>query len=339
MTAEPQAQVPLVEGRGLVASYPVRAGLFGRRRRLTAVNEVSLALAPQETVGLVGESGCGKSTTGRLMLNLERPSRGRVVFDGADITDQVAHDRRAWRALRRHMQIVFQDPYAAFNPRLPIRRQIAEVIEVHRPAVDRDDADVDRLLVDVGLTADLGDRYPHQLSGGQLQRALIARTLAPSPRFVVCDEPVSALDVSVQAQIINLLKRLQRERGLTYLFISHNLGVVRHVSDRVAVMYLGRIVEQAPRDRLFALPGHPYTRALIAAVPRSRVPWGRSALARGDPPSPIDPPPGCAFHPRCPHATAVCRRETPMLRRLGSGHDVACHHAEAMADTAPAAAP
>ena len=328
---------PLVEARGLVAAFPVASGLFARRQDLIAVNDVSLSLAPRETVGLVGESGCGKSTTGRLILNLDRPTRGRVFFDGADITDQITHDRSAWRALRRDMQIIFQDPFAAFNPRLSIRCQIAQVIKAHRTQAEGGAVHgaVERLLADVGLNPRLGDRYPHQLSGGQLQRALIARALAPEPRFIVCDEAVSALDVSVQAQIINLLKRLQRERGLTYLFISHNLSVVKHMSDRVAVMYLGRIVEQAPRRRLFTAPKHPYTRALIAAVPHPDPRRSRAPIVGGDPPSPINPPSGCAFHPRCPSATMVCRTQTPQMRRVDGGHDVACHHAETTAEASP----
>ena len=303
---------------------------------LRAVDGVSLSLGKRETIGLVGESGCGKSTTGRLMLNLLRPTAGRLLFDGDDITDLVDRDHARWRALRGAMQIILQDPYSAFNPRMAIHRQIAEVVRLHRPPDDplTAQARVAQLLTDVGLGVALGNRYPHQLSGGQLQRALIARALAPDPRFIVCDEAVSALDVSVQAQIINLLKRLQRERGLTYLFISHDLSVIRHMSDRVAVMYLGRIVEQAPRDQLFAAPRHPYTQALIAAVPRPNRRRARSVIMRGDPPSPIDPPSGCAFHPRCPFATEICRTRVPPSRNLGQQHEVACHHAEATAEHA-----
>lgn len=320
---------PLVEVSNLSAKFLVgQRGFFGPRRTLTAVNDISFSIGHNQTLGLVGESGSGKTTTGRLVLNLQRPSNGRVMFGGQDISKTIDEDREAWRLLRREMQIVFQDPYQSFNPRMTVGDQVAEVIVTHKIAASKAALGLVAELFDsVGLAVNFADRFPHQLSGGQLQRALIARALAPNPRFIVLDEAVSALDVSVQAQVINLLQKLKQERGLTYLFISHNLAVTKHVSDVVAVMYLGGIVEIGPRKSLFSLRSHPYTKALIAAVPEP----GRSALkveTRGDPPSSIDPPSGCTFHPRCPFADARCRAEVPKLRKAASEHLTACHHFE-----------
>ncbi|MBM4183274.1 MAG: ATP-binding cassette domain-containing protein [Gemmatimonadetes bacterium] len=328
---------PLLEVRDLAKHFPVRRGSFGRvRAHVRAVDGVSFDLWRGETLGLVGESGCGKSTTGRALLRLIEPTGGDVRFDGQDVR---ALDRTGLRALRRRMQIVFQDPVGSLNPRLSVGAMLEEVLTVHGLGLpNRRDRAVE-LLERVGLSADHIDRYPHEFSGGQRQRLGIARALSVEPDFLVLDEPVSALDVSVQAQVINLLQDLQAELGLTYLFIAHDLAVVEHVSDRVAVMYLGRIVELAEASALYAEARHPYTRSLLSAVPRPD-PVGRASRSRivleGDVPSPIDPPSGCPFHPRCPHPAkdASCRGIVPGLEgraesgRGGErvGHFVACHH-------------
>ena len=278
-----------------------RKGLGRKPVRLRAVDGVSFHIDPGETLGLVGESGCGKSTVARLVLGLERPDAGRVAFESQEVQAAGSAD---WRRLRRRAQMVFQDPLSALDPRLNVGRQVLEPLDIHRigTAAQRPQQ-LAAALAAVNLPAELAQRFPHELSGGQLQRIVIARALVLEPRLVVCDEPVSALDVSVQAQVVNLLGSLQRARGIAYLFISHDLKVIRHISHRVAVMYLGKLVETAPRDALFREPLHPYTQALIAAVP---VPdptrRGQRALLRGDPPSPIDPPSGCRFHTRCPLA-------------------------------------
>ena len=319
---------PLVEVRALERVFVTGRRLgIGRRRSCRAVDDVSFTIRAKETFGLVGESGCGKSTLGKIVLRLLGPSAGTLSFAGRDLAD--------WpeRALRRRAQLVFQDSLGALDPRQAILKQVREPLDIHdegseaeRRARSRD------ILLEVGLAEDLHDRLPHQLSGGQQQRAVIARALVLQPDFVVCDEPVSALDVSVQAQVVNLLQDMQARYGLTYLFISHDLSVVRHSADRIGVMYLGRLVEVAEADRLFAQPLHPYTKALIAAVP---VPDPRrkrqKPVLRGDPPSPFDPPAGCRFHTRCPHAQARCREERPVLRPLATGHAVACHFAEQFA--------
>ena len=320
---------PLLEVRDLVKHFPVRGGALGRARaQVRAVDGVSFDLWRGETVGLVGESGCGKSTTGRTLLRLIEPTAGEVRYDGQDVR---ALDRVALRALRRRAQIVFQDPIGSLNPRLSVGAMLEEALTVHGLGLpNRRDRAVE-LLERVGLSADHIDRYPHEFSGGQRQRLGIARALSVEPDFLVLDEPVSALDVSVQAQVINLLQDLQAQLGLTYLFIAHDLAVVEHVSDRVAVMYLGRIVEMADAREIYHAPRHPYTRALLSAVPRPD-PVGRESRQRivleGDVPSPIDPPSGCPFHPRCPHPAkdASCRGVVPGLDGQRAGPLVACHH-------------
>jgi len=320
---------PLLEVRDLVKHFPVRRGAFGRvQGHVRAVDGVSFDLWRGETLGLVGESGCGKSTTGRAILRLVEPTAGTVRFDGQDVG---ALDRSKLRALRRRAQIVFQDPVGSLNPRLSVGAMLEEALAVHGlGGPNRRDRAVE-LLEQVGLSADHIDRYPHEFSGGQRQRLGIARALSVEPELLVLDEPVSALDVSVQAQVINLLADLQEKLGLTYLFIAHDLALVEHVSDRVAVMYLGRIVEMADARALYAAPRHPYTRALLSAVPRPD-PVGRAARERivlaGDVPSPVDPPSGCTFHPRCPHPAkdAKCRDVVPSLERDAAGGAVACHY-------------
>jgi oligopeptide transport system ATP-binding protein len=327
VVAPPSTQ-SLVATDGIAKYFPLRAGFFGSATRFVrAVDGVSLRVRRGETMGLVGESGCGKSTLGRLMLRLLEPTFGRVVFDGRDIT---ALSQRELRPLRRRMQIIFQDPYSSLNPRMNVHEIVGEAIRIHKLAKTRADerARVAELLEKVGLRADVMDRYPHEFSGGQRQRIGIARALAVEPEFIVCDEPIASLDVSIQAQIVNLLVDLQETIGLTYLFVSHDLAVIRHVSHRVAVMYLGRIVELAPAESLYAAPLHPYTRALLAAAPKPDPKTKRVRLVlEGDVPSPIDPPAGCAFHPRCPRVVpGTCDREAPTLeeRTAGSGHRVAC---------------
>jgi oligopeptide/dipeptide ABC transporter ATP-binding protein len=322
--------------RGLKKHFPVLRGVLRRQvGAIRAVDGVSLDIRQGETLGLVGESGSGKSTTGRSILHLERPTEGSVVFDGAELgTLEPEELRRA----RRQMQMIFQDPYASLNPRTTVGRTVREPLDVHEigPVEDRGQM-VEALLERVGLDPKLGDRYPHEFSGGQRQRIGIARALATHPRFIVADEPISALDVSIQAQIVNLLADLKEDLGLTYLFIAHDLSMVRHISDRVAVMYLGRIVEIADTDGVFSNPLHPYTKALLSSIP---IPdpvreWARERWTlEGDVPSPADPPGGCHFHTRCPFASQRCQDEDPALRptsATGSPHRVACHHAEDLA--------
>jgi oligopeptide/dipeptide ABC transporter ATP-binding protein len=323
---------PLLEVRDLVKHYPgERAWLgLGRPRSVVrAVDGVSLDIPPGRTLGLVGESGCGKSTVGRTILRLTEPTAGTVRFDGRDV---LALRGAELRALRRRMQIVFQDPYGSLNPRMTIGQTVREGLDIHEIGATADrPARVAALLSEVGLDAELAGRYPHELSGGQRQRVGIARALAVEPAFLICDEPVSALDVSVQAQVLNLLADLRERRKLTYLFIAHDLAVVRHIAEDVAVMYLGRIVERARAAELYRAARHPYTRSLLSAVP---VPDPTAQRARivlqGDVPSPARPPSGCPFHPRCPHPkkSERCRTELPVLREVAPGHSAACHFAE-----------
>ena len=297
--------------------YAVRRGWFGRAGTVRAVDSVSLSLSPGRTLGIVGESGCGKSTTGRLALGLEAPDDGTVQFDGAPMPPVGS---AAWRSMRRRLQLVPQDPLGALDRRLRVDRQIAEPMTIHNIG-DRNDR-VAALLDDVGLRPDQAARVPHRLSGGQRQRVVLARALATSPDLLVCDEPVSALDVSIQAQIVNLLMALQERRTIAMLFISHDLRIVRQVSHDVAVMYLGRIVEQGDPDEVFSSPAHPYAQALVGSIPGA----GRRIVLQGDPPNPAQRPPGCAFHPRCSVAVSRCRAEVPALKRLpGTDRLVACH--------------
>jgi oligopeptide transport system ATP-binding protein len=325
--SDPAVGDVLLEVRDLVKHFPVGGGLFGGKPGLVrAVDGVSFTIRRGETLGLVGESGCGKTTTGRCILQLERPTSGRIVFEGRDLTTL---DERELRSVRRRLQVIFQDPYSSLNPRMTVAQIIAEPIAVHGilPTAAARASRVRDLLGRVGLLPQHGRRYPHELSGGQRQRVGIARALAVEPSLIVCDEPVSALDVSIQAQIINLLEDLQAEFGLTYLFIAHDLAVVRHISDRVAVMYLGKIAEITDRKELYDSPLHPYTKALLAAVPipdpALEAERPRTVLA-GEVPSPLNPPSGCVFHPRCPIAIERCRGEVPPLREVTPGHWAAC---------------
>jgi oligopeptide transport system ATP-binding protein len=320
---------PLLEVELLSKHFEGGSGMFARGGKVRAVDGVSFTVTRGETLGLVGESGSGKSTTARLALRLLEPTGGRIRFDGTDITQASA---ATLRPLRRRMQMVFQDPYASLDPRMTVRRTLEEPLIVHgfgNAAARR--ARVDTLLSLVNLSAHHATRYPHEFSGGQRQRVGIARALALEPDLVVCDEPVSALDVSIQAQVINLLKDLQARLGLSYLFIAHDLAVIKHMADRVAVMYLGRLVETATKERLFANPRHPYTRMLLAAIPGAhpasqpeRVQAER-VQASGDLPGPADPPTGCPFHPRCPFAVEKCRMEVPPMEASEPGHPAACH--------------
>jgi oligopeptide/dipeptide ABC transporter ATP-binding protein len=319
----------LLAVKNLKVYFPVKAGAFMRPKDFVrAVEDVSFTIAPGEAVGLVGESGCGKTTLGRAVIRLIEPTAGQILFEGDDLTHLKSS---ALRARRRKFQMIFQDPYASLNPRAPVENIIGEALDIHRLAPTRAARQqrVEKLLQDVGLDAAHAQRYPHEFSGGQRQRIGIARALAVEPKLIVCDEPVSALDVSVQAQIVNLLRDLQHEHGIAYLFVAHDLAVVRHISRRILVMYLGRIVESGAARAVCRSPKHPYTQALISAVPvvdpdskRQRI------MLAGDVPSPIHPPAGCPFHPRCPLAEARCKTEVPVLREVEPGHQVACHLAK-----------
>ena len=332
---EKQQELLVVEN--LVTYFPVRAGLFQRVVAwVQAVDNVSFGILPGETLGLVGESGCGKTTVGRTILRLVEPTSGKVTFDGRDVFKLKG---LALKTLRRDMQIIFQDPYGSLDPRVPVGESVMEGLNIHKVGRPHERLD---LVMDtfrkVGLESYHARRYPHEFSGGQRQRIGIARALALRPKFIICDEPVSALDVSIQSQVLNILKELQREFGLTYLFIAHNLSVVKHISDRIAVMYLGKMVELTTRDKLFANPLHPYTQALMSAIPipdphlkRKRI------ILKGDVPSPLNPPKGCRFHPRCSYAMEICSIQEPVFEDVEKDHLVACWlHQETGVEKLPA---
>ncbi|QEV22539.1 ABC transporter ATP-binding protein [Streptomyces alboniger] len=337
--AQPQgSSEPLLKVDGLVKHFPIKKGLLQRQvAAVQAVDGLTFDVRPGETLGVVGESGCGKSTMGRLITRLLEPSSGRVEFEGTDITHL---NTAKMRPLRRDVQMIFQDPYSSLNPRHTIGTIVGAPFKLQGVKPEGGvKKTVQEMLERVGLNPEHYNRYPHEFSGGQRQRIGIARALALRPKLVVADEPVSALDVSIQAQVVNLLDDLQDELGLTYVIIAHDLSVIRHVSDRIAVMYLGKIVELADRKDLYSTPMHPYTKALLSAVPvpdpKRRGTKSERILLRGDVPSPIDPPSGCRFHTRCWKATAVCTTKEPPLIPLASGHQVACHHPESAEDQAP----
>jgi oligopeptide transport system ATP-binding protein len=319
------AEKPLLDVKHLKKHFPIKGGVFSKTiGYVYAVDDINFTLEKGETLGLVGESGCGKSTTGRTILRLIEPTDGAIYFEGQDITNL---DKSAMRALRREMQIIFQDPYASLNPRMTVGSIIGEPLEIHKIAKGSEKEErVASLLQKVGLRAEDMRKYPHEFSGGQRQRIGIARALALNPKLIVCDEPVSALDVSIQAQVINLLEDLQAEFGLSYLFIAHNLNVVEHISDRVAVMYLGQIVELASDEELYKNPQHPYTEALLSAVPiPDPTVKKKRIILEGDVPSPINPPKGCHFHTRCMYKDKICEEVEPEFKDIGGGHWVACH--------------
>ena len=318
----------LIQIKNLVTYFPVRSGLLQRTVAwVQAVDDVSFNIRAGETLGLVGESGCGKTTVGRSILRLVEPTSGSVIFDGKDV---LALRRKELKDIRRDMQIIFQDPYASLDPRVPIGESVMEGLNIHKIGTRHERRDLMiETLRKVGLEDYHARRYPHEFSGGQRQRIGIARALALRPRFIICDEPVSALDVSIQSQVLNILKDLQADFNLTYLFIAHNLSVVEHISERVAVMYLGKIVEVTTRETLFKMPLHPYTQALMSAIPIADPTLKRQrTILKGDVPSPLHPPKGCRFHPRCPVAREICSIDEPALREIRPGHQVACHFAE-----------
>ncbi|TMV51916.1 dipeptide ABC transporter ATP-binding protein [Paenibacillus mesophilus] len=317
-------ETPLVEVKGLQKSFTVKKGWFGAAKHLRAVDGISFAIRKGETFSLVGESGCGKSTTGRLVTRLLKPNGGEVWFNGQNISG--LNDNQM-RPIRKHMQMVFQDPYASLNPRMKVKELVAEPLLIHTKLSPKErDKLAHELLETVGLSSLHAERYAHEFSGGQRQRIGIARALSVRPSLIVADEPVSALDVSIQSQVLNLLQDLQEEYGLTYLFISHDLSVVEHISDRIGVMYLGTLVETADKDTLYERPLHPYTQALLSSVPvpdpskkKERI------ILKGDLPSPVDPPSGCRFHTRCPSCMEICKQKVPVFKEVEPGHQVACH--------------
>jgi len=317
----------LIQVKNLVKYFPVREGLLQRvKDYVRAVDDVSFVVREGETLGMVGESGCGKTTIGRTMLRLIEPTSGSVIIDGKDVFKLAGSEMKV---MRRNMQIIFQDPYASLDPRMPIGDSVMEGLNIHRIGTSKERYEIMLdTLKKVGLEDYHARRYPHEFSGGQRQRIGIARALALRPKFIVCDEPVSALDVSIQSQVLNILKDLQQEFGLTYLFIAHNLSVVEHISNRVAVMYLGKMVELSDRDELFAHPLHPYTRALMSAIPIPDPTLKRErTILKGDVPSPLNPPSGCRFHPRCPIAVEICSQQEPVFREAAPDHWVACWEA------------
>lgn len=318
---------PLLEIRALEKTYRIPGKPGTKHGKLMAVAGVDLQVAPGETLGLVGESGCGKSTIGKLIMGLTPADKGSVLYRGTDLASMSAKKIRPYR---RHIQMIFQDPFSSLNPRMTIGDTLAEPLLIHRlcPASERHNR-VSELLSQVGLDTSAAARYPHEFSGGQRQRISIARALAVEPELIIADEPVSALDLSVQAQILNLLRDIQQQHNLSYLFIAHDLAVIEHVSDRVAVMYLGKIVETAPSDNLYREPRHPYTEALLRAIPQpDPVKSERPIPLQGELPSPLDPPSGCSFHPRCPYATEICRQQEPDLLGIGNNRQTACHHSD-----------
>jgi len=316
---------PLIEVKALKMYFPVGNNLFGRRRQLKAVDDMTFNLYPGETFGLVGESGCGKTTVGRALVRLYKPTEGQIIYRGVDIAPL---DEQAVQPYRRRMQMIFQDPYASLNPRMTVASIIGEPMRLQQLPQADIDARVAELVAQVGLKKDHLNRYPHEFSGGQRQRIGIARALATQPEFVVCDEPISALDVSIQAQVINMLEELQQQMGMTYLFVSHDLSMVRNISHRVRVMYLGHMVELAEVEELYSNMQHPYTKALMSAVPIADPDLAaqtRRIVLQGDVPQPIDPPPGCRFASRCRYRKPVCLESNPGLREIAPGHYLACH--------------
>ena len=325
--ADNNERTPLLKVEHLSKEFPAESGMFAKRfskRVVSAVNDISFEIYPGETFGLVGESGCGKSTTGRTIMRLTKPTAGKVFFQGKDVAEMSKHEIKD---MRREMQFIFQDPYASLNPRMTIGEIVSEPMTIHGVGTKEERIERVRELLDVvGLNPEHINRYPHEFSGGQRQRVGIARAFALKPKLIICDEPVSALDVSIQAQVLNLFRRLQRERGLTYIFISHDLSVVKHISDRVAIMYLGRVMEISPAHSIYENPLHPYTRALLDVIPRIRHERIQDKkVLEGDVPSPTNPPQGCVFNTRCPRCMRVCGERAPEMHEVVPGHRCACH--------------